>query len=94
LIEGTSYVREGPRSPDGFGDNSAIIKLLAEIKSLRLQLEKSITTNNALRLKLEEQLSRPIRELPQASRVSPSDVARRLDFDKDADKKKPGKVQF
>ncbi|XP_028918283.1 CDK5 regulatory subunit-associated protein 2 isoform X2 [Ornithorhynchus anatinus] len=40
-----------------------LAELLTEIQSLRVQLERSIETNNALRRKLEEQLSKGEREL-------------------------------
>lgn len=75
---GPSYGSEGPRSPRSETDNDAIALLLAEIRSLRIQLEKSINTNNALRLKLEEQLARPLRSPAQSpGKVT---VVRQLNF--------------
>ncbi|XP_028515120.1 myomegalin isoform X2 [Exaiptasia diaphana] len=85
----TSYVREGPRSPSAF-DNNAVLSLLAEIRRLRQQLEKSITTNNALREKLEEQLNRPMKDSLQSSRPSLSSVTRRLDMDENMNNEKSG----
>lgn len=75
---GPSYGSEGPRSPRSETENGAIALLLSEIRSLRVQLEKSIETNNALRLKLEEQLSRPQRSPSQSpGKVT---VVRQLNF--------------
>ena len=75
---GPSYGSEGPRSPRSETENDAIALLLAEIRSLRIQLEKSINTNNALRLKLEEQLARPLRSPAQSpGKVT---VVRQLNF--------------
>ena len=54
--------------------------LLAEIRSLRVQLEKSIQTNNALRLKLEEQLGRPLSSPSQSPSRSQVTVIRQLNF--------------
>ena len=77
-FKGTSYVREGPKSLDGSAENNALALLLSEIRSLRVQLERSIQTNNALRLKLEEQLRRPGTQSPAKSpRLT---VVRQLDF--------------
>ncbi|KAI1904757.1 hypothetical protein AGOR_G00008980 [Albula goreensis] len=51
----TDPARESPNPGSGTLDLS---ELLSEIRHLRLQLERSIHTNNALRQKLEEQLLR------------------------------------
>ncbi|XP_035246158.1 CDK5 regulatory subunit-associated protein 2 isoform X3 [Anguilla anguilla] len=45
-------------SPDPVSGPMDLSELLSEIRHLRLQLERSIHTNNALRQKLEEQLQR------------------------------------
>ena len=60
-------MREGPKSPDGSIENNALALLLSEIRSLRVQLERSIQTNNALRVKLEEQLKRKTTQFPAKS---------------------------
>lgn len=52
LFAGPSEAPQNP-APSGSWDLS---ELLSEIRHLRLQLEKSIQTNTALREKLEEQL--------------------------------------
>lgn len=80
--EGQSYGREGPRSPNSDPQQDALSLLLAEIRSLRIQLEKSIQTNNALRLKLEEQLGRPPDSPSQSPSRSHTTVIRELNFSK------------
>ena len=80
IHSGPSYGKEGPRSPTRELENNAVALLLAEIRSLRVQLEKSIQTNNALRLKLEEQLSRPMASPSQSPRRSQTTVVRQLNF--------------
>jgi len=78
--EGQSYGREGPRSPNSETQRDALSLLLAEIRSLRIQLEKSIHNNNALRLKLEEQLSRHPESPSQSPRRTRVEVVRQLSF--------------
>ncbi|KAJ7339463.1 CDK5 regulatory subunit associated protein 2 [Desmophyllum pertusum] len=78
--ESQSYGSEGPRSPNSELQHDAMSMLLAEIRSLRVQLEKSIQTNNALRLKLEEQLSRPLSSPSQSPSRSQVTVIRQLNF--------------
>ncbi|XP_022783797.1 myomegalin-like isoform X2 [Stylophora pistillata] len=78
--DGQSYGSEGPRSPNSESQQDALSMLLAEIRSLRIQLEKSIETNNALRLRLEEQLSRPTSSPSQSPSRSQVTVIRQLDF--------------
>lgn len=78
--DGQSYGSEGPRSPNSESQQDALSMLLAEIRSLRIQLEKSIETNNALRLRLEEQLSRPTSSPSQSPSRSQVTVMRQLDF--------------
>ncbi|XP_068692836.1 myomegalin-like [Montipora foliosa] len=80
--DGQSYGREGPRSPNSDPQQDALSLLLAEIRSLRIQLEKSIQTNNALRLKLEEQLGRPPDSPSQSPSRSHTTVIRELNFSK------------
>ena len=80
LFSGQSYGSEGPRSPNSELQHDAMSMLLAEIRSLRVQLEKSIQTNNALRLKLEEQLSRPLSSPSQSPSRSQVTVIRQLNF--------------
>lgn len=80
LFAGQSYGSEGPRSPNSELQHDAMSMLLAEIRSLRVQLEKSIQTNNALRLKLEEQLSRPLSSSSQSPSRSQVTVIRQLNF--------------
>lgn len=77
---GQSYGSEGPRSPNSESQQDALSMLLAEIRSLRIQLEKSIETNNALRLRLEEQLSRPASSPSQSPSRSQGTFTRRLNF--------------
>lgn len=78
--DGQSYGSEGPRSPNSESQQDALSMLLAEIRSLRIQLEKSIETNNALRLRLEEQLSRPASSPSQSPSRSQGRFSRRLNF--------------
>lgn len=80
LFVGQSYGSEGPRSPNSELQHDAMSMLLAEIRSLRVQLEKSIQTNNALRLKLEEQLSGPLSSPSQSPSRSQVTVIRQLNF--------------
>ena len=77
---GQSYGSEGPRSPNSELQQDAMSMLLAEIRSLRVQLEKSIQTNNALRIKLEEQLGRPLSSPSQSPSRSQVTVIRQLNF--------------
>lgn len=79
-VVGQSYGSEGPRSPNSELQRDAMSLLLAEIRSLRVQLEKNIQTNNALRLKLEEQLGRPVTSPSQSPRRSQVTVVRQLNF--------------
>lgn len=79
-VVGQSYGSEGPRSPNSELQRDAMSLLLAEIRSLRVQLEKNIQTNNALRLKLEEQLGRPVTSPSQSPRRSQVTVIRQLNF--------------
>ncbi|KAK7896463.1 hypothetical protein WMY93_021788 [Mugilogobius chulae] len=53
--DGQSAQRQEPASSSSSVD---LAELMSEIKHLRLQLERSIQTNNALRQKLEEQINR------------------------------------
>ncbi|XP_015773834.1 PREDICTED: uncharacterized protein LOC107352046 [Acropora digitifera] len=78
--EGQSYGREGPRSPNSETQRDALSLLLAEIRSLRIQLEKSLHNNNALRLKLEEQLIRHPESPSQSPRRTREAVIRQLSF--------------
>ena len=80
LFVGQSYGSEGPRSPNSELQHDAMSMLLAEIRSLRVQLEKSIQTNNALRLKLEEQLTQPLSASSQSPSRSQVTVIRQLSF--------------
>ena len=79
-VAGQSYGREGPRSPNSVTQRDALSLLLAEIRSLRIQLEKSIHNNNGLRLKLEEQLSRHPESPSQSPRRTHVAVIRQLSF--------------
>ena len=79
-VAGQSYGREGPRSPNSETQRDALSLMLAEIRSLRIQLEKSIHNNNALRLKLEEQLSRHPESPSQSPRRTREAVIRQLSF--------------
>ncbi|CAB4033505.1 Hypothetical predicted protein, partial [Paramuricea clavata] len=68
--------REGSESSTGSSNNDAITLLLAEIRSLREQLEASIQSNNSLRQILQKQLSSsPQRQTPPAR--SPEHVTAR-----------------
>lgn len=79
-VAGQSYGREGPRSPNSETQRDALSLLLAEIRSLRIQLEKSLHNNNALRLKLEEQLIRHPESPSQSPRRTREAVIRQLSF--------------
>ena len=66
----------GSDSSAGSSNNDAIMLLLAEIRSLREQLEASIESNNSLRQMLQKQLSSsPQRQTPTAR--SPEHMAAR-----------------
>lgn len=92
LFVGQSYGSEGPRSPNSELQQDSLSLLLAEIRSLRVQLEKSIQTNNALRLKLEEQLARPLGSPSQSPSRSQVTVIRQLNFSEGRDGDDTGSV--
>lgn len=92
LFVGQSYGSEGPRSPNSELQHDAMSMLLAEIRSLRVQLEKSIQTNNALRLKLEEQLTQPLSASSQSPSRSQVTVIRQLSFSEGKDGDDVGSV--